>query len=120
MIRHGKTSTGRQRWRCKPCKITTLNEIDSTAKHLDEFVAWLLGRCRQVDLPGGQKSGLRLVRHILRGVDDVHFSELGSDDVVRHQLVSAIVDAYDDYETAQIAKQERAEQGKRAQREERE
>ena len=53
MIRHGKTSTGRQRWRCKPCKITTLNDIDSTAKHLDEFVAWLLGRRRQVDLPGG-------------------------------------------------------------------
>ena len=78
------------------------------------------GDITQVDLPGGQKSGLRLVRHILRGVDDVHFSELGSDDVVRHQLVSAIVDAYDDYETAQIAKQERAEQGKRAQQEERE
>ena len=56
MIRHGKTSTGRQRWRCKPCKITTLNEIDSTAKHLDEFLAWLLGRCRQVDLPGGGRS----------------------------------------------------------------
>ena len=56
MIRHGKTSTGRQRWRCKPCKITTLNEIDSTAKHLDEFLAWLLGRRRQVDLPGGGRS----------------------------------------------------------------
>ena len=53
MIRHGKTSTGRQRWRCKPCQITTLNEIDSTAKHLDEFLAWLLGRRRQVDVPGG-------------------------------------------------------------------
>ena len=56
MIRHGKTSTGRSRWRCKPCQITTLNEIDSTAKHLDEFVAWLLGRRRQVDLPGGGRS----------------------------------------------------------------
>mgnify|MGYP000750383952 CR=1 FL=1 len=56
MIRHGRTSSGRQRWRCKPCKITTLNEIDSTAKHLDEFVAWLLGRRRQVDLPGGGRS----------------------------------------------------------------
>ena len=56
MIRHGKTSTGRQRWRCKPCKITTLNEIDSTAKHLDEFLAWLLGRRRQADLPGGGRS----------------------------------------------------------------
>ena len=56
MIRHGKTSTGRQRWRCKTCQITTLNEIDSTAKHLDEFLAWLLGRRRQVDMPGGGRS----------------------------------------------------------------
>ena len=56
MIRHGKTSTGRQRWRCKPCQITMLNEIDSTAKHLDEFLAWLLGRRRQVDMPGGGRS----------------------------------------------------------------
>ena len=39
MLRHGKTSTGRQRWRCKPCQITTLNDIDSSAKYLDEFVA---------------------------------------------------------------------------------
>ena len=56
MIRHGKTSTGRQRWRCQPCQITTLKEIDSTAKHLDEFLAWLLGRRRQADLPGGGRS----------------------------------------------------------------
>ena len=56
MIRHGKTSTGRQRWRCKPCQITTLNEIDSTAKHCDEFLAWLLGRRRQADIPGGGRS----------------------------------------------------------------
>ena len=56
MIRHGKTLTGRQRWRCQPCKITTLNEIDSAAKHLDEFLAWLLGRRRQADLPGGGRS----------------------------------------------------------------
>ncbi len=61
MIRHGQTSTGRQRWRCKPCQITTLNDIDSTAKHLDEFVAWLLGRRRQVDLPGGGRSFRRRV-----------------------------------------------------------
>ena len=56
LIRHGKTSTGRQRWRCKTCQITTLNEIDSTAKHLDEFLAWLLGRRRQAALPGGGRS----------------------------------------------------------------
>ncbi|AKE40947.1 Phosphate starvation-inducible protein PhoH [Corynebacterium kutscheri] len=56
------------------------------------------GDITQVDLPGGQKSGLRLVRHILRGVEGVHFSELSSEDVVRHQLVGRIVEAYDHYE----------------------
>ncbi|WJZ03306.1 PhoH-like protein [Corynebacterium freiburgense] len=56
------------------------------------------GDITQIDLPGGQKSGLRLVRHILRGVDGVHFSELTSEDVVRHSLVGAIVDAYEQYE----------------------
>lgn len=56
------------------------------------------GDITQVDLPTGQKSGLRLVRNILRGVEDIHFSELTSQDVVRHSLVGRIVDAYDIYE----------------------
>lgn len=56
------------------------------------------GDITQVDLPTGQKSGLRLVRHILRGVEGIHFAELSSRDVVRHSLVGRIVDAYDSYE----------------------
>ena len=53
------------------------------------------GDVTQVDLPGGTRSGLRHVREVLRGIEDIHFSELTSVDVVRHRLVSAIVDAYD-------------------------
>jgi phosphate starvation-inducible PhoH-like protein len=53
------------------------------------------GDITQVDLPGGTRSGLRVVRDILDGVEDVHFAELTSHDVVRHRLVSAIVDAYE-------------------------
>ncbi|MGD9526155.1 PhoH family protein [Pseudonocardia sp.] len=52
------------------------------------------GDITQVDLPGGTRSGLAVVRDILHGVDDVHFAELTSTDVVRHRLVSDIVDAY--------------------------
>ncbi|KAB7744749.1 AAA family ATPase [Nostocoides sp. F2B08] len=52
------------------------------------------GDITQVDLPGGVKSGLRVVREILDGLEDVHFSELTARDVVRHRLVGAIVDAY--------------------------
>ena len=55
------------------------------------------GDISQVDLPGGQVSGLRLVRRILKGVPDIHFAELGSADVVRHQLVGRIVEAYDNF-----------------------
>jgi len=56
------------------------------------------GDVTQVDLPGGTTSGLRIVREILRGVDDVHFAELSSSDVVRHRLVAEIVDAYARYD----------------------
>jgi phosphate starvation-inducible PhoH-like protein len=52
------------------------------------------GDVTQVDLPSGTTSGLRVVRDILDGVDDVHFAQLTSGDVVRHRLVSDIVDAY--------------------------
>jgi phosphate starvation-inducible PhoH-like protein len=52
------------------------------------------GDVTQVDLPGGTASGLRVVQDILAGVDDVAFCWLSSSDVVRHRLVSDIVDAY--------------------------
>ncbi|MBT2505081.1 PhoH family protein [Streptomyces sp. ISL-98] len=56
------------------------------------------GDVTQVDLPGATKSGLRQVVDILDGVDDVHFSRLTSQDVVRHKLVGRIVDAYEQYD----------------------
>jgi phosphate starvation-inducible PhoH-like protein len=59
------------------------------------------GDITQVDLPGGTRSGLRVVREILDGVDDVHFAQLSSSDVVRHRLVSDIVDAYERWDTVQ-------------------
>ncbi|KKJ99148.1 PhoH family protein [Micromonospora sp. HK10] len=52
------------------------------------------GDVTQVDLPGGTTSGLRVVRDILNNVEDVHFAQLSSADVVRHKLVGEIVDAY--------------------------
>ncbi|GAA4206642.1 PhoH family protein [Actinocatenispora rupis] len=56
------------------------------------------GDVTQVDLPGGTHSGLRVVRDILGELDDVHFATLGSADVVRHKLVSQIVDAYEKWD----------------------
>ena len=56
MTRYGHSASGAQRWRCTPCNISQVSRINSTAKHLDEFLAWLLGGRRQVDLPGGGRS----------------------------------------------------------------
>lgn len=56
------------------------------------------GDITQVDLPSGAWSGLRAAWDILADIDDIHFSELNSGDVVRHRLVSEIVDAYDRFE----------------------
>ncbi|MFL6100612.1 MAG: PhoH family protein [Actinomycetales bacterium] len=59
------------------------------------------GDVTQIDLPDGMESGLKIVQRILDGVDDVHFSLLTSHDVVRHRLVSAIVDAYGRFDAQQ-------------------
>ncbi len=56
------------------------------------------GDITQVDLPSGTRSGLRIVREILTGVEDVSFTTLTAQDVVRHRLVGRIVAAYDDWE----------------------
>ncbi|UVI34540.1 PhoH family protein [Brevibacterium spongiae] len=53
------------------------------------------GDVSQIDLPGKTRSGLKVVREILDGIDDMQFCELGSKDVVRHSLVTKIVEAYD-------------------------
>ena len=64
------------------------------------------GDISQVDLPHGQVSGLRIVRRILRNVDDIHFADLGSKDVVRHQLVGRIVNAYETFDNKKAAEYE--------------
>ncbi|WP_182456280.1 PhoH family protein [Streptacidiphilus sp. P02-A3a] len=56
------------------------------------------GDVTQIDLPGGTTSGLKVVQDILHEVEDIHFSRLTSQDVVRHKLVGKIVDAYGEYD----------------------
>ncbi|CAB4802381.1 unannotated protein [freshwater metagenome] len=58
------------------------------------------GDVTQVDLPNSTQSGLRIVSEILENVPDISFVELFSDDVVRHRLVSQIVDAYGVWDAA--------------------
>ena len=56
------------------------------------------GDVTQVDLSEGRGSGLKIVADVLSGIDGIAFEELNSDDVVRHRIVAAIVDAYARFE----------------------
>ncbi|KQR25192.1 phosphate starvation-inducible protein PhoH [Microbacterium sp. Leaf151] len=77
------------------------------------------GDITQVDLPQGA-SGLRLVTRVLDDIDDIHFSRLTSADVVRHNLVGRIVDAYSEYDEKRLAaRRERDEASEFATRAER-
>ncbi|WP_343996779.1 PhoH family protein [Nocardioides dubius] len=66
------------------------------------------GDVTQVDLPGGVKSGLRVIEGILDGVEDISFNRLTNHDVVRHRLVGEIVDAYERFDAERQQRTERA------------
>ena len=57
--------------------------------------AVVTGDVTQTDLAKGQASGLNDARNVLDGVRGIAVTEFRSEDVVRHPLVQAIVDAYD-------------------------
>ncbi|MBQ8875303.1 MAG: PhoH family protein [Bacteroides sp.] len=59
------------------------------------------GDMTQIDLPSSQKSGLVQALHILKGVKGISFIELNKKDIVRHKLVTQIVEAYEKYEEKQ-------------------
>ncbi len=63
----------------------------------------ITGDVTQVDLPGGA-SGLKLVGGILEDIEDIHFHYLSAQDVVRHSLVSEIVDAYARFDAKGVKK----------------
>ena len=57
--------------------------------------AIITGDITQIDLPKGKNSGLKSVQHILNDVEGIDFVYLDSKDVVRHQLVQRIIEAYE-------------------------
>lgn len=71
------------------------------------------GDITQLDLPKGV-SGLKQVRRILEGMDDISFCDFSGADVVRHSLVAAIVAAYDRDEQNQLRARKKKEQRKLA------
>ena len=57
----------------------------------------ITGDVTQIDLPLGKKSGLVEALEVLKGVEDIGIVRLTHRDVVRHELVQAIVRAYERY-----------------------
>jgi phosphate starvation-inducible PhoH-like protein len=53
------------------------------------------GDLTQTDLPHGQESGLRVATRILPGVRGIEFAYLDKADVVRHDIVQRIIEAYE-------------------------
>jgi phosphate starvation-inducible PhoH-like protein len=61
----------------------------------------ITGDMTQIDLPREQKSGLKEALRILKGVEGISVIELTKKDIVRHQLVTRIVNAYEAYDKHQ-------------------
>lgn len=62
------------------------------------------GDITQIDLPADKKSGLKDAISILQGIDDIKICNLTHKDVVRHQLVQKIIQAYEKAEAKKEAK----------------
>ncbi len=60
--------------------------------------AVVTGDVTQVDLPSGKVSGLKQIRPILEGIEGISFNYLTHNDVVRHEIVQKVVQAYERYE----------------------
>ena len=56
------------------------------------------GDMTQIDLPASQTSGLVQAIKILKNVKGISFIELNKKDIVRHKLVTQIVEAYEKFE----------------------
>ena len=66
----------------------------------------ITGDMTQVDLPREHQSGLREAIRILKGVEGISFVELNKKDIVRHKLVTRIVNAYEAFDRQQKSAEE--------------
>jgi phosphate starvation-inducible protein PhoH and related proteins len=79
--------------------------------------AVITGDITQIDLPNAKKSGLLEATEVLKGVEGISFNYFGEEDVVRHNLVSRIIRAYDERTRSQqmsleLPKQPREQEGR--------
>lgn len=81
--------------------------------------AVITGDITQVDLPRGHKSGLAQALQILSKIEEIHITRFDSKDVVRHQLVQQIVEAYDVFDEEQESIKEARKQARIAEQDRR-
>ena len=65
----------------------------------------ITGDQTQIDLPNPLDSSLLVLHDVLGKVDSVKFVDMTSDDVVRHDVVRRIINAFDDYQSRERKKQ---------------
>ena len=89
--------------------IIVLDEAQNTTTHQIKMFLTRLGMgakmiitgdITQIDLPRTTQSGLIQALHVLNGVPGIGKVEFGKKDIVRHQLVQRIVEAYERYDEA--------------------
>ena len=66
----------------------------------------ITGDMTQIDLPHEQKSGLKEALHLLSGIEGISVVEFNKKDIVRHKLVTRIVNAYEAYDKARHGEKE--------------
>ena len=81
--------------------VVILDEAQNTTTQL------LPGDMTQIDLPQSQTSGLVQALRILKGVKGISFIELNKKDIVRHKLVTQIVEAYEKFDKEAKAEREK-------------
>jgi phosphate starvation-inducible PhoH-like protein len=76
--------------------------------------AVITGDITQVDLPRGQQSGLAHAMRVLEPITEIHITRFHSRDVVRHQLVQKIVEAYEGFDDEQQKLSQEARRARQA------
>ena len=81
---------------------TTTQQIKMFLTRMGQNTTMIInGDLTQIDLPRSTKSGLKEACEVLRNVKGIGFVEMNEKDIVRHKLVTRIVNAYDKYEKEQ-------------------
>ena len=74
----------------------------------------ITGDITQIDLPEDKVSGLKIAMKVLDGIEDIAICKLTGADVVRHQLVQKIIEAYEIYDKKNPAEPEKRQPPRRS------